>query len=45
MAALLTAVLVVSAQTPRPAAEVLGAAETQAASEHKAIFMIFGASW
>jgi thioredoxin-related protein len=33
------------AQTPAPAKQILENAETQAAQQHKLIFLVFGASW
>ena len=43
--ALLCLALAAAAQTPPPAEQVLAGARTQAASQHKSIFLIFHASW
>lgn len=35
----------VEGQAPRPASEILQAAEAAAGREHKAVFLVFHASW
>ena len=43
--ALLAGAIGITAEAPRPAAEVLASAESTAAQQHKSVFLIFHASW
>jgi hypothetical protein len=45
LVALAASVFETAAQTPRPAAEILSAAEATAAAQHKSVWLIFHASW